>query len=187
MTIKAPKIIETSRLLLEEPSILFRSAYLEAVIESFEELNRWVTWATHLPTGEDANKFIKSSQKKWEEGSEYHYFLLQQDTKKFLGVASLRKSDSMECGFEIGYWMRRSESSKGYMTEAVWVLTRMALDSLNAQYIEIRCDPNNIGSRKIPEKLGFELAAKLKKTVYFPQHKKWFDSLLYRYNKKISL
>ena len=49
--------------------------------------------------------------------------------------------------------------------------------------LEIRCDINNIRSKKIPERLGFELEATLKKNRLNPQTKIPSDTLVYaRFN-----
>lgn len=41
--------------------------------------------------------------------------------------------------------------------EAVRALTRFALNDLSCKRVEIRCDVRNTASRKVPERLGFEL------------------------------
>ena len=48
------------------------------------------------------------------------------------------------------------------MTETVQVLTRLAFDHLQANRVEIRMDPENIRSRRVPERLGFVLEGTLR-------------------------
>lgn len=48
------------------------------------------------------------------------------------------------------------------MTEAVEALTMFAVKEFGAKRVEIRCDPENIRSRRIPEKLGFILEGVLR-------------------------
>ena len=59
--------------------------------------------------------------------------------------------------FEIGYWLRTTLIGKGYMTEAVVALTKMAKETLKANRIEIRCDERNVRSRRVAERAGYRL------------------------------
>lgn len=51
----------------------------------------------------------------------------------------------------------RGTVKKGYITEVMERLTTFAFNHDEAKRIEIRCDPNNLTSKRIPEKLGFTL------------------------------
>jgi RimJ/RimL family protein N-acetyltransferase len=51
-----------------------------------------------------------------------------------------------------------------YITETVQGLTVFAFEHLQANRIEIRCEERNIRSRKIPERLDFQLEGILKKS-----------------------
>jgi RimJ/RimL family protein N-acetyltransferase len=68
--------------------------------------------------------------------------------------------------FEIGYWMDSRYTKKGYMTEAVELLTNFTFNELLANRVEIRCDPKNINSRRIPERLGYTLEGTLRHDSY---------------------
>jgi RimJ/RimL family protein N-acetyltransferase len=59
--------------------------------------------------------------------------------------------------FGISYFIRKSQRSKGYATEAVFAMTRLAFEVLKARKVEIYCDAENIASTKIPLKLNFKL------------------------------
>jgi ribosomal-protein-serine acetyltransferase len=57
--------------------------------------------------------------------------------------------------FEIGYWIRASEHGKGYVTDAVKLLTAFAFQELSANRVFIRCSTKNLRSSAIPRGLGF--------------------------------
>lgn len=56
---------------------------------------------------------------------------------------------------EIGYWVRLTATGRGYVTEAVRLLTRFALDVLEAQRVEIRCDERNTPSAAVARRAGY--------------------------------
>lgn len=59
---------------------------------------------------------------------------------------------------EIGYWLRRDATGRGYATEAARALLRAAASLPRVHSIEIRCDPWNVASAAIPARLGFFLS-----------------------------
>jgi RimJ/RimL family protein N-acetyltransferase len=63
--------------------------------------------------------------------------------------------------FEIGYWCRTGHTGHGYITEAVKAITTLAIDTLGARRVEIRCDPTNHKSASVAKRAGFQLEATL--------------------------
>jgi RimJ/RimL family protein N-acetyltransferase len=59
--------------------------------------------------------------------------------------------------FTIGYWIRPSAEGFGYVTEAVGLVVDFAPAALEAQRLEIACDPDNVRSMAIPQRLGFKM------------------------------
>ena len=59
--------------------------------------------------------------------------------------------------FEIGYWCRRGETGKGYVSEGVAALAELALGRLGGARVEIRCDDLNLRSAAVAERCGFAL------------------------------
>ena len=55
----------------------------------------------------------------------------------------------------IGYWIDEARAGKSYMSEAVLVASRFALEDLQLHRVEICIIPRNQNSRRVMEKLGF--------------------------------
>ncbi|TLS52230.1 GNAT family N-acetyltransferase [Paenibacillus antri] len=55
----------------------------------------------------------------------------------------------------LGYKMDERETGKGYMTEAVEAIVRVAFDTLSLHRIEANVMPRNAASLRVVEKLGF--------------------------------
>jgi RimJ/RimL family protein N-acetyltransferase len=80
----------------------------------------------------------------------------------FVGSSGLHRIDWSVPKFEIGYWVRTSLRGRGYATEGAEAIAKLAFEQLGAKRVEIRMDEKNLGSRKIPEKLGFSLEGVLR-------------------------
>jgi RimJ/RimL family protein N-acetyltransferase/N-acetylglutamate synthase-like GNAT family acetyltransferase len=76
------------------------------------------------------------------------------------GVHRPRHPDQPPSTREIGYWLRTDATGRGYMTEAVGVLADAALADPGVLAVQIRVDPANAASARIPERLGFALRAR---------------------------
>ena len=63
------------------------------------------------------------------------------------------------CSAEIGYWLRTNALGHGYMSEAVEALTDEIFNVLPVSTVTIICDPLNVRSAAVPERLGFENTA----------------------------
>ncbi len=60
-------------------------------------------------------------------------------------------------GFEIGYWIGRAHTRRGFATEVARTLTEAALARPDIDRVEIHHDEENRASGGIPKTLGFEL------------------------------
>lgn len=61
-----------------------------------------------------------------------------------------------EGAFEIGYWIGKSHWGHGYATEAAQAMLTYAFERLHVQEMLASVFTENIGSRKVLEKCGFE-------------------------------
>ncbi|HWJ04141.1 MAG TPA: GNAT family protein, partial [Verrucomicrobiae bacterium] len=55
----------------------------------------------------------------------------------------------------LGYWLGEAFQDKGLMTASVRTLTKYCFTELNLNRVEIRAAVENIKSRAVPERLGF--------------------------------
>ena len=82
---------------------------------------------------------------------------------KAIGTVRLAYWDLNRKNVQVGYGIAPNFSRKGYFTEALYCLTRFALEKLNFFRIESWTRSDNIGSIKGLEKLGFQYEGKLRK------------------------
>lgn len=136
----------------------------EAVVESREHLADWVPWAKEYRSRDDARLFIARARARWLLREDLSVGIFDRQDGRFLGGTGLHHIDWALRAFEIGYWIRRSAEGRGYVTEAVQLLTRLAFDTLGANRVQIRMDPGNVRSRNVAERLGYVFEGTLRRS-----------------------
>ena len=153
--IDIPTPITTERLLLRPPQANDGIAVNKAVIESFTELKPWMPWAQKSPSVEASEIWCRESISEWALRKELPLLIFDHDNN-LIGSTGFNVINWEVPSLEIGYWIRTSCTGKGYASEAVTALCHYAFKQLKVKRVGIRCDADNMPSRKVPLKLGFE-------------------------------
>ena len=155
-----------------------KSVY-EAVIRSLDELKPWMPWAHFEQSVDAAEKRVREAFAKFilREDFRLHYFLKSDDS--FIGSGGYPRLNWETRCFEIGYWIDSRFTGQGYATETANLLVDFAFKFLDANRIEIRVDTKNNASRKVPEKLGFQLEGILRHNSYSADGKILRDTCVY--------
>lgn len=163
-----PEQMETERLILRAPRIGDGAELNAAIRETYTDLHEWMDWAGYLPELEETEQRRHRARESFLAGEDFHIQAYLKTTGAFTLCVGLHPLDWNVPKFEIGYWCRADYQGKGYVTEAVRALTRIALDLFGAKRIEIRCDARNLRSRRVAERAGYALEASLKNAVVAP-------------------
>jgi RimJ/RimL family protein N-acetyltransferase len=131
------------------------AALQEAVAESRDHLRPWLPFADEHRTVEESLIFIRQVMARWLLRESLGVALFDAATGRYVGGSGLHPRNWQVPAFEIGYWIRKSAEGKGYVTEAVRLLTDYAFMELAAQRVMIRCDARNTRSAAVPRRLGF--------------------------------
>ncbi|MDR6884129.1 GNAT family N-acetyltransferase [Bacillus sp. 3255] len=161
-----PESFESKRLLIRAPLWNDGVKVNEAVKESIEELRPWMPWANNIPTVEESEINCRKSRLQFLDRSDLRLLLIRKGTDEVVGSSGLHRIDWQSRKFEIGYWVRTSYAKQGYITEAVEAITNFAINELQANRIEIRCDERNKRSARVAERLGFTLEGVLRNDKY---------------------
>jgi ribosomal-protein-serine acetyltransferase len=152
-----PESFETKRLIIRAP--LWEDGVMvnRAIKESIDELRPWMPWAQQIPTIEESEIISRQGRVHFLERSDLRLYLIHKTTGQFIGSSGLHRIDWKVRKFEIGYWVNTLFRGQGYITEAVEGITNFAINELQANRIEIRCDSRNKRSAQIAERLGFNM------------------------------
>jgi RimJ/RimL family protein N-acetyltransferase len=69
---------------------------------------------------------------------------------------------------EIGYWIDQRLTRRGYATEATLAMTNLGFSFPQVDRLEIRCDPGNKVSARIPRRLGYRYVTTLENDAVTP-------------------
>lgn len=159
---KAPREIVTERLLLHTFRAEDAEQVLEAVDASRDEIGRWMSWPPYLTEAETSRQEADRSRARREAGESFDYTIRRRDDDRFLGAVSVENPNWAVPSFSLAYWIRTSEQGKGYVSEAVRAVTRMAFAALGARRVEISCDERNTRSIRVAEACGFQYEGRMR-------------------------
>ena len=167
--------IRTKRLMLRD----FEEADWKAVHSygSDPEVVRYMDWGPN--TEEETKKFIQRAiaHQKEQPRRTYTLAIVLKPENKLIGGCGIYVSNPDNREGWIGYCLNRNSWAQGYATETAKALLTFGFDQLNLHRIFATCDPANIASAHVLEKIGMQREA------HFREHRwakgKWRDSLLY--------
>lgn len=174
-----PDQFETERLIIRAPRVSDALDVWTAIHESEKELKEWMPWAQQLPKLEETEENIRQATADFIARKDLRLLLFSKATGEFVGSSGLHQINWSIPKFEIGYWLSSSKAGQGYMTEAVEAITNFAFQELQACRVEIRCDEENVKSKAIPERLGYQLEGVLQKNMQSSDGKDLRNTCIY--------
>lgn len=179
LLIKFPTEFSTERLLIRMPMPGDGKAVYHAIEASIDELKPWMAFAHKEQTEQDLEVNIREAYVKFIKREDLRLHIFHKDTGEFIASSGLHRINWDVPKFEIGYWIDTRYSGKGYITEAVQGIVDFAFNELKARRLEIRCDPLNVKSRRVPERLGFTLEGILRNDSLSADGKELRDTCVY--------
>ncbi|MDA1474982.1 GNAT family N-acetyltransferase [Bacillus changyiensis] len=174
-----PNRFQTERLLIRAPAAGDGRAVHHAIQLSMPELKPWMPFARELPDRDETELNIRKAQADFILRTDLRMHIFHKETGAFIGSTGLHRMDWEVRRFEIGYWCSSAFTGYGYMTEALLGLIDFAKDKLSAKRLEILCDGKNQKSRKLAERLGFQLEAVLQQHDLANDQSEYRDTCMY--------
>lgn len=124
-----------------------------------EHLAPWMSWVGLVRDAGDTLGYLRSCEQDMLAQRAFRAGIFQHH--RLIGAIDLHDIDWVNRNAKIGYWLDKAHTGHGIMTRAVRALVEYAFDALDMHRIEIRAAAENHPSRRIPERLGFEMEAVL--------------------------
>lgn len=128
-------------------------ALAAALAGSEAHLRRWTPWVVDgkVP-GQTLAARLASHAEAFARGEEWVYGLFAAAT--VVGGVGLYARIGAGA-LELGYWLAADATGRGLATRASSALLEVAFGMPGVQRVEIRCDPRNVASARVPHRLGF--------------------------------
>jgi len=168
LLIDVPLEFDSPRLVLRCPRPGDGAVLHDAVCASLDDLRPWMPWAQAAPTPDESEALCRRFQADYLARRDLVLHVYTKDDGRFVGSTGLHRIDWDVRRFEVGYWVRSGEGGRGYVTEWVERLARMAFEQLLARRVEIRCDVHNERSFRVAERAGFTLEGVLRQDSLTP-------------------
>lgn len=125
------------------------------VRENLEYLKAWMPWAKDDYSLESARSYISDNfQQLIDETGVANNIVY---AGKICGQIGFHDLDSSNKSVKMGYWIAANLQGRGIVTKCCRAFIDYGFDELDLNRIQINCNVGNIRSRRIPERLGFEL------------------------------
>lgn len=162
---KPKECLKTERLVLLKREHEHDEEMWQAVDESREFIREYLFWVDGQKSFEDVVKATDLFAKEWENDGEWAYDIYTQPDHRLVGSVGAHKIKFMNQSAELGYWLRKSDTGRGYMTEAVEALEKELFEQ-GIHRITIACDANNRKSANVAIRAGYQLESVAKEAVY---------------------
>lgn len=146
--------IETPRLLPQKHELELAPSMFSAINKERLRLEKFLPWVPNLQSTHDERQYILSTHERWKDGSLFDYSLILKDKNQFVGCLGVHTIDWESRSCELGYWILNQFEGQGYVTEALRALEKHLFEK-GFNRLEIRCDPINKRSARIPTACGF--------------------------------
>lgn len=154
-----PWPIETERLRIRPPQPGDGAGLFHIIEETHDDLVRWLNWPREEPSLEELEIESRELWAKFILRQELRFILIEKQSNAIVGRMAFPPVlvKWFLPIFGISYFIGRSYQGKGYGFEGAHALTVYAFEVLKAKKVIIKCEKDNVKSRRIPEKLGFAL------------------------------
>lgn len=169
-------ILETARLRLRaigegDADDMFRIMSDPQVIRYFGMLP--------MTAREQALQRAQWSQEAFAEREGIRWAIVERASGRFLGTCGFWRIIKEHHRAEIGYELAPADWGRGVMTEALGAALDFGFLVMGLHSVEAQIHPDNGGSRRVLEKLGFEREGYFRENFYDPVEGRYTDTVVY--------
>ena len=150
---------------------------LAASLESSREVYPWLEWCKPGYSAQDTEAWIRYQREMWSNHREFNFIVIDTDTRAVLGGIGLNHLHPTDRCANLGYWMRTSQTGKGYATAAVRLVARFAFQETDLLRLEIVVNVANFASQRVAEKAGAHKEGVLRNRIFM--HGATHDAFLF--------
>ncbi len=160
-----------------EATIDFAKTMFKVIDNNREFLRPWFEWEKLTLTPEDSLKYLFENQENYKKNKKIEYGIYANNN--YVGNISVFDIHKESKSAEVGYWLSKKETRKGFMTEAVKLVEKEFFQNFGLNRIEIICDERNIASKGVVEKCNYFFEGKLRESNYSSHFNGFRNNLLF--------
>ena len=146
---------ETPRTVLVPIEVTDGPELWDAVEGSRWHLERWLPWVPFNNTRDASLRYAEACALDWDAGRAVRFAIRDKKTRELLGVVGLDSCVHLHRACELGYWLRREATGRGYMTEAAQAAVDFAFSRMGVHRIRCAAATDNVASLRVIARLGF--------------------------------
>jgi ribosomal-protein-serine acetyltransferase len=121
--------------------------------ESIAEIHPWMPWCHPGYEIAETHAWVPFAITQWDAGRQFE-FVIRTASGDHIGSGGINSLHDAHPLANLGYWVRTSQTRKGYATRATRLLAEFALRDLGLQRVEIVAAAGNLPSQRVAEKAG---------------------------------
>lgn len=172
-------IVQGKGLYLRHPSVGDYQEWARLRDDSREHLTPWEpTWPIDDLTKPAYRRRLRRYNRDIKDATAYPFFSFRSSDDALVGsciISNIRRGVTQTCS--LGYWVGQKYAGQGWMTESVHALVPFIFEELKLHRIEAACLPNNEGSKRVLEKVGFTKEGFARQ--YLKINGEWQDHILF--------
>lgn len=170
-----PPQLETERLILRP--IVLEDAFYIYEYAKVEEVSLYTLWEPHKSVA-DSEAFIKDYVFKMyaKETPEPFGIAFKDEPEHLIGTVGAFWVSQPSQEMEIAYALKQDLWNKGIITEACNGVMKYCFENMNVNRIQCRCKVENVGSKRVVEKLNMKYEGILRQKLF---HRERFWDMYY--------
>ena len=152
------------QLSLHHPNEEWASSLFALIDQQRTYLGQWLNWVDQTNAVSDTQKFLKEEMAFNRYGQKLTVFLFWE--QRLIGSVAFIRFDKINFSTEMGYWIDKNFQGKGLMTKACKALIQYGFNKTKLNRIEMKIAKENLKSKAIAQRLGFEHEGCLKQAIY---------------------
>lgn len=126
-----------------------------AVESSREHLAAFLPWVAFHTEEAASQRFAEASVLDWDQGRAMRFAIRQRAGRSFVGLIGLEALVHMHRSGEVGYWLRRDVTGRGFMTEATLACMDLAFRHVGLHRLRIAAATDNHASLAVIQRARF--------------------------------
>ena len=152
-----PDQLTTERLILRRYQAGNGRAYFQAIQANLDHLHEFLPpELITLESETDAEIKIRELMADWQMRRLFLFGLWHKETGTYIGETYLANADWQVPCIELGYFLLKDYTGRGFATEAAQGAIRFAFEFLQVTRIELQCNADNQASMNVAIRFGFQ-------------------------------